>query len=220
MTKNELWLKKTNAVFNGILLYSIAGVLHSILDPIESLMSGLDTISSLGGGNVAGADGLSIFLYLLTAAIIGGYVMFLLGLGGFAALLEGDDKAAVGKIRTGVLLGLAGEMISLIPLIGWVIGGILNIIAFFLMMTGYSTLKNSPTFPAAAREGAGKLFTSQILLLIGVVLGWIPLIGGFFEGILDLIAFILLLIGWSAIKNANPEASGITPPPPPPVHRP
>jgi uncharacterized membrane protein len=207
MTTNEQWSKETTAIFNGILLYSIAGVLHSILSPIESIVSGLDTLSSFASdGGLPGADGFSIFIFLLSVGIIGGYVMFLIGLGGFTKILEPHDSAAVGKIRTGVILGLAGEVIGFIPLIGWIIGGLLKIIAFFMMLTAYSALKNSQTFPARGRTGAGRLYTSQILLIIGVVLGWIPLIGGIFKGILNLIAFIMVLSGWATIKNTRPGA--------------
>jgi uncharacterized membrane protein len=87
-------------------------------------------------------------------------------------------------------------------MIGW-IGGILNIIAFIMMLLAYSALKNSQTFPAGARRGAGSLFTSQILLIIGVVLGWIPLVGGIFSGILSIIAFILVFTGWATIKKTQ-----------------
>ncbi|MDR2120322.1 MAG: hypothetical protein LBP64_05540 [Tannerella sp.] len=202
MTKNESWSKATTAIFNGILLYSIAGVLKSIVDPIESLMS---IVGSVSGGNDV-ADGLTAFTYLLSAGIIGGYVLYLLGLNSFGEILEANDSASVGKIRTGVILGLVGIVLGLLPLAGWILGGIANIIAFIMMMTGYSALKNSQTFPARARRGAGTLYTSQILLIIGVVLGWIPVLGGVFEGILGLIAFILVLSGWSTIKNTQPEA--------------
>ncbi|MDR0756795.1 MAG: hypothetical protein LBF85_03005 [Tannerella sp.] len=221
MTKNEQWSKATAMIFNGILLYSIAGILHSIVDPIESIMSAANTFSPFaGGGNVPGADGLSNFLLLLTAAIIGGYVMYMLGLGRFAEILDAGDSAAVRKIRTGVILGMVGEVMTQFPLVGWLIGGIINIVAFILMMTGYSALKSSPTFPAAARSGAGKLFASQILLIIGTLLGWIPFIGGVFEGILDLVAFILLLVGWAAIKNTRPEAPAYSMPDMPQAPRP
>ncbi|MDR1602735.1 MAG: hypothetical protein LBS42_09960 [Tannerella sp.] len=207
MTKNEQWSKETAAIFNGVLLYSIAGVLHSILSPIEALYSFGDTLSSFGTGEgLAGASAFTVFTYILSAGIIGGYILFLLGLSGFARILEPNDSASVGKIRTGVILGLIATGVGFIPLIGWIVGGILNIIAFIMMLIAYSALKNSRTFPAGARRGAGSLFTSQILLIIGVVLGWIPFVGGIFRGILNIIAFILLLTGWATIKNTQPEA--------------
>jgi hypothetical protein len=205
MTKNEIWLKETTAVFYGILLYSIAGILNSIISPIESFYSGLDTLSSFGTGEgLSGSNALTVFTYLLSIGIIAGYIMFLLGLNGFARILEPNDGAAVGKIRTGVILGLIATGVGFIPFTGWIVG-IINIVAFILMLIGYSTLKSSQTFPVGARKGAGTLFTAQILLLIGAVIGLIPLVGGIVEGILDLIAFILVFVGWAAIKNTKPE---------------
>jgi uncharacterized membrane protein len=212
MTQNEKWSKETTAIFYGILLYSIAGIVSSIVDPIESVISGVSSIFSYAGGYDSGPNFLTVFSYLLQVGIIGGFIMFLLGLGGFRQILETNDAAAVGKIRTGVILGLIASVIDFIPLIGWLIAGIINIVAFILMLSGYSSLKNSPTFPNNARRGAGQLFTSQVLLLIGgiigVLLGWIPILGiviSIFKGILGIIAFILLLSGWAVIKNTQPE---------------
>jgi hypothetical protein len=206
MTKNENWSKATTVVFNGILLYSIAGVLHSIISPIASLISGAGAMASaMGGDGGAGTGGLTVFMYLLSAGIIGGYVLFLIGLTGFAKILDGSDSAAVGKIRTGVILGLVAIVTGFIPLAGGIIGGIINIVAFIMMMIAYSALKKSQTFPQAARRGAGTLFTSQILLIIGAALGLIPFIGAIFDGILGIIAFIMVLVGWSTIRKAQPE---------------
>jgi uncharacterized membrane protein len=205
MTKNENWSKTTTAIYNGILLYSIAGLLHAIVDPIADLAEGASMFAAFAGaGSGSEADGLTTFANLLLAGIIGGYILFFNGLTSFARILDAGDSTAVGKIRTGVILGLIATAIGFIPLTG-IICGIINIIAFFMMLTAYSTLKNSPTFPPAARGGAGNLYTSQILLIVGVVLGWIPLIGGVFEAIIKVIAFIMVLIGWSTIRKVQPE---------------
>jgi uncharacterized membrane protein len=224
MTQNEKWSRETKAIFYGILLYSIAGIVSLIVDPIESFVSVASNIAAIGGHNSDGANAFTSFSSSLQGLIIGGYVMLLFGLGGFRQILETNDAAAVGKIRTGVILGLIASVINMIPLIGWIIAGIINIVAFILMLMGYSGLKNSPTFPNNARRGAGQLFTSQILLLIsgaiGLLLGWILLLGfviHIFEGILNFIAFILLLSGWATIKNTQPEAPAFSMPGTPPA---
>jgi cellulose synthase/poly-beta-1,6-N-acetylglucosamine synthase-like glycosyltransferase len=57
---------------------------------------------------------------------------------------------------------------------------------------GYSALKNSATFPTAAREGAGKIFNAII----------ISLIGGFVAGIFILLVPVISIIAYAAVIYA------------------
>jgi len=195
----ESWSKTTKAIYNGVLLYSIAGIFYSIIAPISKLGDWLSFF-------VSDFASLSIFSNILLVAIIIGYFLFLIGLGGLSKVLTSGDSAAVLRVRNAVLIVLIAQVFGFIPLLGWV-GTILSIISFFLMILGYSALKSSTTFPSRARSGASKLFTAMILSLIGSILGFIPLVGGLFEMPLDIIAFILTLSGWAAIKNTVPEES-------------
>jgi len=203
--KNESWSLVTKTIFTGVLLYALAGILYAILSPIEAFSSAFSTISSLsGGGGFAGSSVLSILSYILLVGIIVGYFLFFKGLSDFGKILEPADATAIGKVRTGVLLALIAAVVALIPFLGWV-STIIGIIAYILMLLGYSALKSSQTFPAQARNGASKLFLSLILLVIGAVIGFIPVVGSFIEGALSIIAFILVLLGWSTIKKASPD---------------
>ncbi len=199
----EMWSKPTKAIFNGVLLYSLAGVLYSIIKPISSLASTASSLSSMKGGSSGGGgvSALSIISYVMLAGIIVGYFLYMQGLGEFGKILEPADSSAIGKVSTAVILVMIGCVLAFIPFIGW-IGGILNLIAYILMLMGYSALKSSTTFPEMARSGASLLFVSMILLLVGVVIGFIPIVGGFIAMVLNIIAFILVLVGWSKIKNA------------------
>ncbi len=202
----QVWSEKTKTIYNGVLLYSICNVLYAIFDPINSAINSVSSFSSaFGAPEVSGSGGLSIFCYILLAGVIVGYFLFLTGLSGFRPLLETEDAASIGKVRNGVILGLVATGVAFIPLMGWV-SAILNIIAFILMLLGYSSLKNSATFPVKGKQGASKLFTAMILSLIGAVLGFIPLAGGFLEMVLDIIAFFMILSGWASIKNSTPVA--------------
>jgi uncharacterized membrane protein len=194
---DESWSKATKAIFNGVLLYSLAGILYAIIEPISDAGDFLSRI-------IGDTSGLSTFCYILLAGIIIGYIMYLMGLSGFRKILQPDDSAAVGKIFSAVILVLVAEIFDFIPLLGWV-GSILSLISFILMLVGYSALKNSQGLPKRACLGASKLFTSMILLLIGGILGFIPLVGRFIEMPFDVIAFILTLTGWAAIKNTVPS---------------
>jgi hypothetical protein len=196
---SESWSKTTKTIFNGVLLYSLSGIFYAIFLPISKLG---DLLSYAVDSNAFSA--LSTFCYILLAGIIIGYILYLLGLNGFSKILLPGDSAAVRKVFNAVILVLVAEVFGYIPLLGWV-GGILRIISFILMITGYSALKNSSSFPKRACSGASKLFTSMILLLIGGALGFIPLVGRFLEMPLDIIAFILTLSGWAIIKNTTPD---------------
>ena len=197
MTTSEQWSQETKKIFNGILLYSFAGIAHGILDPIDSLMSmGKMFGASSGGGTI------STLCYIALAGIIGGYVLTFLGLSGFKNILKTEDAASISKIRTAFVLALVGAAVSFIPLMGWV-GGILNIIAFILMLMGYSALKKSATFPELARKGASLLFVAVILLIVGAILDFIPVAGGVLNGIFSIIAYIMTLLGWKKIVNAE-----------------
>ena len=205
MIKKADWSRETKKIFNGILLYSIAGILYGIFDPIESLTSTVSSISSYAGaGSMPGSGLISTICYALLVAIIFGYVLTFLGLTGFRTILETNDANAIGKVRTAFILAIIAAGVGFIPLMGWV-GGILNIVAFILMLLGYSALKSSSTFPELGRKGASTLFVALILLLVGVVVGFIPFIGGIFNGILSIIAYIMTLLGWKKIVSAAVE---------------
>jgi hypothetical protein len=219
MHPQGIWYRKTNVIYKGILVYVIAGIAHAALEPFADLADGISFIGMMSGGNSSSMDGVSYTDNMAVVAIIVGYFLFLQGLKGFSGILNPQDGAQVKKIRNGVILGIIAAAIDFIPLIG-IVSGIVNLIAFIIMLLAYSALKNSATFPPQARRGAGTLFTSQILIAIGVVLGWIPLIGGFFEFILSGIAYILVLVGWSTIRKANPEAGMTRPGEYPPYNKP
>lgn len=194
---NIAWKTTTTQMYRGVLLYSLCGVLSSILEPCNTAAS---AVSFLNGGN--GSSGLGTIITLLGIAILVGYVLFFLGLKDFRSAVNAADAPAVGKLYTAVILNIVGYLLKLIPLIG-IVGGILNIVAFILALIGYSSLKSSATFPELARKGASRLFIAMILSLVGTVLGWIPLIG-IIGAIFNLIAFILTILGWKAIADAEP----------------
>ncbi len=182
----EMWSKQTKAIFNGVLLIVICGALY----PIFKLLS-------FGGGM------LSVIKYLLLAGIVVGYVLYLLGLGGFGKILQPADSAAIGKIRIAVILVLVGALVGLIPIAGGFIDGILGLVAYILMLGGFSKLKSSSTFPQLACKGASLLFISTIILLVASVLGIIPLAGGIIKAIFNPVGYILMVMGWAKIKSAQ-----------------
>jgi hypothetical protein len=200
---NTSWSVETKKVFNGILLFSLSWIAYGIFSPIESLFSGIDTLAFLAdapnptGGAVVG---IKLIAWLLLAGIGVGYVLTIIGLGTFRAILEPADGKAIGSVRTAFILALVAVALDALPLVPDIVGDIVYIVAVILMLVGYSRLKNSSTF--AGESGASLLFVAMILIIVGWGLDFIPLVGDWIEGLLTVIAYVLTLVGWNKIKNA------------------
>jgi hypothetical protein len=198
-----LWSAETKKVFNGILLFSLAWIAYGIFGPIESLLSGLDTLAYFSGSpSPTGGTGtiLNIIVYLLLIAIGVGYILTIVGLGRFGKILDGSDKKAIGSVRTAFILALIAVVLDMVPLAG-IISDIVYLIAVVLMLVAYSSLKNSTTFAGSA--GASTLFVAMILIVVGWVVDFIPFAGDWIESVLSIIAYIMTLAGWCKIKNAE-----------------
>ena len=197
------WSVETKKIFNGILLFALAWIAYGIVEPIESIVSGVDMLGSFAGeSNVTGGTGtvLTIITYILLTGIGFGYVLTINGLGGFSKILDGADKKSVASLRTAFILALVAVVLDALPLIPGIIGDIVYIVAIVLMLVAYSALKGSSTF--AGNAGASVLFVAMILIMVGWVLDFIPLIGDWIEGVLTIVAYILIPVGWNKIKNA------------------
>jgi hypothetical protein len=204
------WSVETKKIFNGILLFSLAWIAYGIFDPIESLVSGFDTMSSVASAfsgttlPSSGAAGtiLSIVTYLLLAGIGFGCILTIKGLGNFSKMLDAPDAKAIGTLRTGFIIALIGVALNILPFIPDIVGDILYLVAVILMLVGYNGLKGSASF--AGQNGASILFIAMILILVGWVLDFIPFIGDWIDALLTVIAYIMTLVGWSKIKNSVP----------------
>jgi hypothetical protein len=200
------WSVETKKIFNGILLFSLSWIAYGIFDPIESLFSGVDTLASWSDSpNPTEGVGavFSIITYLLLIGIGVGYILTIVGLGKFRAILEAADGKAIGSVHTAFILALIAVVLIALPLGSVVdfVGDIVYFIAIILMLVGYSKLNGSSTF--AGKSGASTLFVAMILILVGWVLDFIPLIGDWIEALLTIIAYIMTLVGWKTIKNAG-----------------
>jgi len=231
MTQNQvMWSKVTKAIFTGVLIIGICGMLLPIFELIIGTArdvvvhgSGLArSFGATGGKFVALWTGgvWGIFCSILIAAIIFGWNTFSNGLSAFAKMLEPADSASFAKVRNGIMLLMIGFGVRL--LMGFLIfpGAIwldnLLYAAYFvgcaggylMMMLGFSELKQSNTFPEKARNGANLLFVAMILLMVGPALSLLNM-GVSLSGlapVLNIICgiggFIVMIIGWSRMKEA------------------
>lgn len=194
----SVWKTSTAKIFTGVLLFSLSGI-----------VGGLVAVMALASGSLGGA----LWIGLLTGvATILGYVFYLMGLGELQGTLEGEDAANIGRVKLAAILLIIGAVVSIllsvIPFLGTVVGsmisGILNIIGCILCVMAFSALKKSTTFPQSAMNGISKLYVAYLLNLIAYVL-YITVLLAIVGPILNLIAFILILVGWGNVKNAQVE---------------
>ena len=191
------WSQITKQIYNGVLIYSLCGVAKSIVDPINNALSAVSMFTGADSGWI------NIGL-ILSVAIICGYIMFFLGLKSFRGEVNVEDANAVNKVYLATIFTIIAYVVGCVPVIGFV-GKIFSIVAFFLMLIGFSRLKKSETFPEKARKGASNLFTAMILSIVGLIFGWIPIIGGVIGAIFNIIGFILTIAGWGKISKAEKE---------------
>lgn len=201
----QSWKQTTAALYKAVMIYTLAGVAVSVFTFILTITITANVFSAISAGDVPSVGGLgvwSILNILATIAIVYGYWLFLRSLTVFAGLVAPADAPRIGTIRTATIVSLVGVIVACIPIVSFA-GGILNLIAWIMLLMAYANLKDSPTFPALARTGAGRVFLAMILGVLGWLLGWIPVVGAFITLILSIIAFFLVLSGWKTISQSE-----------------
>ena len=197
----RIWNKETRQAYVGTLLYSLLGILAAILAPI----AGVSALASFASGS-SGGGFTAILLILVELCIIAGYVIFFLAVKDLKNITEGEDRNAFNKVYLSIIFDILAAVFGMIPGVRW-LGGILAIVSCVLLLMAYSSLKNSATIgqlSPVAVAGFKQLFTAEVLVAAGIVIGWIPLVGGVVGGILKAVAWVLVLLGWK--KVATPVA--------------
>ncbi len=201
------WSKTTADLYKSVLIFTISGIAASVFGYFSTARDIASGFSAMSGGNYSNGIGfIDILEILATVGIIYGYWLFIKALDIFKNQVNPADTPRVASIRTSTLLMIAGSIICLIPFIG-IVGKILNLIAWIILLLAYMNLKNSPTFPNTARDGASRLFIAMILEIAGWVIGIIPIIGDAIETILYIVAFFITLSGWKKISASEAPAA-------------
>lgn len=191
-----VWKTSTSKIFSGVLLFSLSGIVGGLFAVILAL---------------SGSLGAALWIGVLTGiATILGYVLYLMGLGELQGILQGEDASAIAKVKLAAILLIIGACVSvlfsIVPLFGTIVGGIisgiLNLVGCILCVMAFAQLKKSTTFPATALNGVSKLYVAYLLNLIGYGL-MLTVILAVVAPILNLVAFIMILIGWAGIKSAQ-----------------
>ena len=127
-------------------------------------------------------------------AVVAGFMGMYIRLKDMAEQAEAEDAAAIKKLQQAALLYIVGIGVRMIPVIGWIAGPIVLIVAFVFMVLGYMALKKSTTFPY--KDAMGLPFIAAIIGVVAAVFKIIPVVGTTIGNILLIATFVLLLLGW------------------------
>ncbi len=203
MEKKALWKETTGWLYKSVLIYSLASIVGSVL----AVIAAFATIGSALEGDIMGAaesaGALDTIAMIVNIVVLGGYALFFVYGGKFRDLLSGDDANAAGSLRNAHLILAIGTLLCILP-IPFVeyIAAIINIIAWFMLLSAYGKLMNSTSLPELAAAGMKKLRKAMLLSVVGAIIAFIPFIG-IVGSILALIAFFMTLKGWSMVAKSE-----------------
>ena len=191
------WSHTTNSIFNAVLIFSIGTI-------VVGLLGGLTVVFSMMGAGVV----FRVLTWIAEIAEAVGYVLYMIGLGNLRSAVGEKEGVALGQIRTAAILSIVTAILGIFGIPAW-INGIINFVAFVMMLVGFNTLKKSAAMPEKARNGFNQLFIAMLLNIIAVgitvILGWIPLVGSIITAIaaiLGIIGFVMVITGWAAVKHS------------------
>lgn len=79
--------------------------------------------------------------------------------------------------------------------------GIAALVGLIMYWIGLGKIRTS--LDSVGEQGVSKLKIAVILGLVGVIIGWIPLIGGIIGGILAILVFVFEFMGYGLLKGSN-----------------
>lgn len=204
----QSWKQTTASLYKAVLIFTVAGIASSVFTFVLAITATASVIAAFSSGEIStGGLGLWSVLNIAAAvAVVYGYWLFIRSLDLFREMVDPADAPCIGSIRSATILSLVGVVLACIPLIG-IVGGIVNLIAWIMLLIAYSNLKDSATFPEGARKGASKIFVAMILGVIGWVVGWIPIVGAVIALILSIVSFFMVLSGWRCIADSEAPAA-------------
>ena len=205
MDLTTVWKESTQKIFWGVIIIAVAGIFNVLYDYVSFLVTIFEFAAKnipgdMGNGLVAFFGSIHALGFLAKAAVIGGYVLYLLGLTRFAAIQSNVSAAQnILKVRSAVIIliccfatgAIFGVLLS-IPFVGTLISlavWIATLIAYFKMKNAFSILMTSPAFSVVSQKGAKKL---RLAALSNIILMLLPLALGLVIVLLGLIAVATL----------------------------
>lgn len=198
--KTSVWNKRTGQAYAGTIIY----VIFSLLAPFFA------ALANISFGFVFFI--VAFFLVSMNICALVGYIMFFLGVKGLKENSEGEaDGPAFKKIFIAAILMLCAAVLGLYSapyMVSFMVKS-LTIAAAVLVLIACISLRKSPTiaaFSPAAATGFNKLFIAQIISMVAMQIGLIPMFGGIVGGLINIAALVLLFLGWKEVATPVVEA--------------
>ncbi len=212
------WKKCINNLISGIWIYTLAIIIASILsfaNLIDILSSGwgLTSIlySVLEGESYQEvlsqftSPTMAIVEKIIYLFVIVGYVLFFVSICRWVKLQENEtDRNNVCKVKRSYIFLLLSVISAFIPIIGWLVSLVLVILSYINLLGGFKGLEKSNYLPCEVKNGARKIWAANVWMLVGAIISSIPivnLIGSPIASIINIVAFFVILRGWTQIKN-------------------
>ncbi|MCX6243111.1 MAG: hypothetical protein NTU98_00250 [Bacteroidetes bacterium] len=141
----------------------------------------------------------------ITLMALFGIILFIVGLMKLKKGIDAKGQSAATILLVGMIIGLVGALLFMIPLVG-IVGRVFFIIAFVLELIGYLLLGGSQTIGASGKSGTLLLLGAMVIGVIVSILGWVPIIGEIIGALLSLVAIILIFFGWLKIMDGLMES--------------
>jgi hypothetical protein len=204
MEASVVWKESTQKIFWGVIVIAIAGIVNVLYDYVSYGVSIFEFVAKYlpSNNNGLGAFFTSIRTlgFFAKAAVVVGYVLYLVGLTRFAAMQTNTAAAQnIQKVRTAVIIliccfaasAIFGILFS-IPFLGTLISlvvWIATLVAYFKMRNAFDVLMTSPAFSPASQKGAKKL---RYAALCNIRLMLMPIVVALIFGLLALMAVAVL----------------------------
>ncbi len=196
------------ALIAGIWVYTLADILGDIFDIIDKLANPGGGLFDMMNGNAPSFGFLDFMGILCGILVIVGYFFFFRSLFRFTNMQGNEqDKASALKIKQSYILLMISIVCGWIPVVGSIAALVLLIISYVKQLQGYKGLSESAILPEEAKNGSAKIRKAIIWMLVGSILGMIPLVGGFIETIVTIVMFFWVLSGWKMIWEGAPALS-------------
>ncbi len=206
----KTWFTTTKNIFTAVLIFSIATVVQAIMALFGGAQDMVSSAASLMGAST-GFNFYNLVKWICIIGMAGGYLLYVMGLGKLSIMLKEKDMKAVGQVRIGGAILILTSLTLFFPLPVWLawIVRVAELAAYVMMFVGFGTLKKSHAIDSKAARGFSTVYLATLFSIIAMLLGWLIYVSfalgavmSVIGGILEIVAIILVIVGWATVKGA------------------
>lgn len=198
--ETNVWNKRVEQAYAGVLVSAVFSLILPVFRVLAEVSDGFIFAS------------IAFSLVSLSICALVGYLMYFLGIKGLKeGFAKESDGPAFNKLFIAAILSLCAAVLGLYsaPYLVTFIVNSMNLAAAVLVLIACISLKKSKklaAFSPAAVVGFNKLFIAQIISIVALQIGLIPVFGNIIGGIINIPALVLLFLGWKGVATPVVEA--------------